>query len=310
MNKKAIVLDYGHGGSDPGAVCGKHIERNYNLDTGLACAKELRRHGVKVYETRTNNSTTLSLSQRCAIANSKDAYYFVSIHHNAGGGDRGEAIHSIYNGDSKDLAESISKELEKCGQSTMKVYSRKGSNGDYYGVIRGTIAKAVIVECAFVDNKEDVKFVDTLAERQRNGIAIAHGILREMGIKIEKEEVKEEVKPAAKVIYRVRKTWKDSKSQKGAYTDLDNAIIECKKHKEYKVYDDKGKVVFEEFRAFLVKIIVDELNVRENAGVKYDIVTQVHEQGVFTIIEEKDGWGKLKSGIGWISLDKKYIRKL
>lgn len=45
-------------------------------------------------------------------------------------------------------------------------------------------------------------------------------------------------------MYRVRKTWEDSKSQKGAYKDLNNAKIECDKHEGYSVFDESGKAVY------------------------------------------------------------------
>ena len=46
----------------------------------------------------------------------------------------------------------------------------------------------------------------------------------------------------------------------------------------------------------------------ENASSK--IMGQVYEGQVFTIVEEKNGFGKLKSGAGWISLSTKYVKKI
>lgn len=48
--------------------------------------------------------------------------------------------------------------------------------------------------------------------------------------------------PAAAPLYRVRKTWKDSKSQVGAYAVLDNAKKNCPSG--YSVYDETGKVIY------------------------------------------------------------------
>lgn len=187
MSKGVVVIDYGHGGSDSGAVVGKHIEKVYNLDTGKACKKELERHGVTVYETRKGDEY-LSLSQRCAIAKKyKNVNYMVSIHHNAGGGDRGECIHSIFGTKGKELAEVISKEMQVIGQTTVKVYDREYKGNDYYAIIRGTTIPTVITEVAFLDNVKDVTICDTLEERQRNGRAIAHGILKKLGISIKQE---------------------------------------------------------------------------------------------------------------------------
>lgn len=58
---------------------------------------------------------------------------------------------------------------------------------------------------------------------------------------------------------------------------------------------------------YLVTIDTDELNVRDGAGTKYKINTTVKKGEVYTIVEEKNGWGKLKSGAGWISLN--YTKK-
>lgn len=45
-------------------------------------------------------------------------------------------------------------------------------------------------------------------------------------------------------IYRVRKTWDDAKSQKGAYKNLNSAKSTCDKHVGYSVFDEKGNVVY------------------------------------------------------------------
>lgn len=53
---------------------------------------------------------------------------------------------------------------------------------------------------------------------------------------------------------------------------------------------------------YLVKITANVLNVRAGAGTNYKINTTVKKDEVYTIVEENNGWGKLKSGAGWISL--------
>ena len=58
---------------------------------------------------------------------------------------------------------------------------------------------------------------------------------------------------------------------------------------------------------YLVKITADTLNVRAGAGTNYKINTRVKKNEVYTIIQEQNGWGKLKSGAGWISLN--YTKK-
>ena len=53
---------------------------------------------------------------------------------------------------------------------------------------------------------------------------------------------------------------------------------------------------------YLVKINTDVLNVRAGVGISYPVVTQVKRGQIYTIVDEKDGWGKLKSGAGYIKL--------
>ena len=62
------------------------------------------------------------------------------------------------------------------------------------------------------------------------------------------------------------------------------------------------------FQSYLVSIDASILNVRSGPGTGYKITTQVKRHGIFTIVEEKNGWGKLKSGAGWIKLS--YTKKL
>ena len=189
-------------------------------------------------------------------------------------------------------------------------------------------------------------------------------------------------------IYRVRKTWKDSKSQIGAYRNLENAKkARDKAGPEYEVYNSKGVSIYPEvtleekksfkvgdevclvknatyysgkeipswvfekklyirevrkdnyvistqkigpitgvvalnavvafngqsiessvFNPYLTRITASVLNVRSGPGITYKITTQVKKNQIYTIIDEKNGWGKLKSGAGWISLD--YTEKL
>lgn len=53
---------------------------------------------------------------------------------------------------------------------------------------------------------------------------------------------------------------------------------------------------------FTVQVIVDDLNYRESPEMGNNIKGQTGK-GVFTIVEVKNGWGKLKSGVGWIYIE-------
>lgn len=59
----------------------------------------------------------------------------------------------------------------------------------------------------------------------------------------------------------------------------------------------------------LVEIVCDELNIRQQADFNSKVVGTVKRGEVFTIVEEKNGLGKLKSGVGYISMNQKYVRR-
>lgn len=56
------------------------------------------------------------------------------------------------------------------------------------------------------------------------------------------------------------------------------------------------------FKPYIVRITANILNVRSGPSTNYPIKTTVRKGGTYTIVEEKNGWGKLKSGVGWINL--------
>ena len=62
-------------------------------------------------------------------------------------------------------------------------------------------------------------------------------------------------------------------------------------------------------KSFLVEIICDELNIRQRADFNSKIVGSVKRGEVYTIIKEENGLGKLKSGVGYISMNPKYIKR-
>ena len=59
---------------------------------------------------------------------------------------------------------------------------------------------------------------------------------------------------------------------------------------------------------YKVKVTVDALNIRKGPGTKYGTNGVIRNGGVYTIVQEDNGWGKLASGAGWISL--KYTKKI
>ena len=123
--------------------------------------------------------------------------------------------------------------------------------------------------------------------------------------------------------YRVRKTWDDAKSQKGAYKVLKNAKACADKNEGHSVFDWNGNVVYAPTKSsepeqkkvsYRVRVSIKNLNIRRGPGTHFAKTGAYTGVGVFTIVAEsvglgsEKGWGKLKSGAGWISLD--YAKKI
>ena len=68
------------------------------------------------------------------------------------------------------------------------------------------------------------------------------------------------------------------------------------------------KAAMKKDTSYMVKITAFVLNVRNGVGVTHPITTTVRKGEIYTIVDESNGWGKLKSGAGWINL--KYTKKL
>ena len=213
MNK--VFLGVGHGGSDSGASANGFKEKDLNLAIALACKAELERYGVSVRMSRTKDEND-PVSQEVKECNAYSPDLAVDIHNNSGCGDGAEIFHSVKGGKSVTLGANIIAEIKKAGQNSRGIKTKQNANGaDYYAFIRETKAPAVIVECAFVDNKNDIQIIDTKAEQTAMGVAIAKGILKTLGIGYNEQ------KTSGKM-YRV---------QVGAYSQKANAEAMAKKLK-------------------------------------------------------------------------------
>lgn len=159
---KKIYWDAGHGGAQPGAV--KYVvEKDVNIKVvNYACAYMEEKYQCEIYKDITADSITAI----CNKANKWDADLFVSVHFNAGSGDGFEAL--VYNTKGKELGKCFEKYVKAIGQNSRGVKYRPD-----LGVLRLTDMQAVLVECAFVDNKKDIKDWDENAELKKMGIALA-----------------------------------------------------------------------------------------------------------------------------------------
>ena len=96
-------------------------------------------------------------------------------------------------------------EIEAIGQNSRGAKTRKSSSGgDYYGFIRGTNCPAVIVECAFLDNKKDVQIIDTKAEQKAMGVAVAKGFLKTLKVPYKAPQTNSDEAELVSTLYRVQ----------------------------------------------------------------------------------------------------------
>lgn len=184
-----VFLGVGHGGSDPGAV-GYVVEKEVNLIMALACRDYLINNGVEVKMSRTKDEND-TLTEEINECNQYNPDLAVDIHNNAGGGDGFEAYYGIAKV-GLPLAQNIETEIKAIGQNSRGLKTKLNSKGnaDYYGFIRLIKCPSIIVEGAFVDNKNDVQNIDTVEKQKKFGIAYAKGILKTLGInaKTDKEQ--------------------------------------------------------------------------------------------------------------------------
>ena len=306
MSKK-VFISAGHGGSDSGAVGNGFKEKDLNLSIAMACGNYLKSKGVEVQMSRVKDEND-DLNQEARESNAFGPDLTVSIHNNAGGGDGVEAWYSIVGGLGKTCAENILAEVVKIGQNSRGAKTRKGSNGrDYYGFIRQTKAPAVIVECAFIDNATDIQIINTESKRVVMGEAIAKGILKTLGIADSAPATT--TTPVTKSIEEVAKEviagkYGNGEARKIALKNAgyDPSAVQAK------VNELVNGSKTPSFTAYKVKVTTSALNIRSGAGTNNKIVGVIRDRGVYTIVDEKSGWGKLKSGAGWISL--KYCKKI
>jgi len=172
---KLVVLDPGHGGTDPGAVFGQYYEKVYNLDIALRCEKILKSKGVNVALTRTTDKT-VSLSDRVKFANDLNAYLFVSIHNNSmPSGIKGSMVlyhYTSYRG--KPFAQIMLDNLVKdLGTEKIGIQARQNTV-----VLRDTRMPAILAEVACMSDPGDLALLNTDSFIQKAAESIANSIIQ------------------------------------------------------------------------------------------------------------------------------------
>lgn len=266
MSKKVlVVLDPGHYPNyNKGAASG-YWEGNKMYTLSQYDKEELEKYGIDVILTRKyNENPTLATRGQIAIKNAAgyDEVVFISNHSNGYNGKAYgvEAFRSLYLPDSDVLGKKLVEAIVGVMKATTKITYSRGvktlksiTGADYYAVIRSSVSSArsvsqaakgpvkytYIIEHGFHDNKTECAFLNEDANLKKIAEAKARVIAEYFGLsKIEStpETVEE--------LYRVRKTWADAKSQKGAYRNLDGAKETADENPGYKVFNSAGKVVY------------------------------------------------------------------
>lgn len=178
MYNKIIVIDAGHGGKDSGAVGNGLYEKTINLSVALKVKDKLNKIGFKnVYLTRSDDRF-LELLDRTTFSNNKKADIFISIHCNSASNKDAVGVETYcYNISNNKLAKEVQAGILATGAYNR---DRKVKEAGYY-VLKNTIAKACLVELAFISNVNDSSILKNKQEELSNGIV--NGVCNYYGIK-------------------------------------------------------------------------------------------------------------------------------
>lgn len=172
-----ICIDPGHGGSDPGAiglVPQRLEEKAFTLDVSLLLRQEIENLGHEVIMTRQHDQTR-SLAARAAFANRFNADLFVSIHANAAANPAPEGIevfHFAGSGSGNAFASRVLNSLV----AEFPDHRNRGVKEANFAVLRLTSMPAILVECEFLTNPDQLLFLADPANQGRIAAAIARGI--------------------------------------------------------------------------------------------------------------------------------------
>lgn len=170
-----IVVDAGHGGTDPGASANGLDEKDITLDVAKRLQLKLSAQGAQVTMTRSGD-TYPSLNERVALANRIGADVFVSIHINSAGATSAQGTETYWNrqyasADSKELATYIQKEM------VAELGTRdRGVKEANFVVIEDTKMASALAELAFVTNSGDANKLKSATYRDKAAKAIFDGV--------------------------------------------------------------------------------------------------------------------------------------
>lgn len=167
-----IVVDPGHGGTDPGVVNNGVTEAEKALDISERLVDKLEDEGYNVVLTRDDDSF-VDLTERAEIANDEDADIFISVHLNAAGPSaEGSEVFYYDTNYSDDLAGEIQDEfVSRLGTED------RGIKQDSFTVLTQTEMPAVLVEPLFLTNPDEFEMVKEESTREDIAEAIVDGVI-------------------------------------------------------------------------------------------------------------------------------------
>lgn len=168
----SIMLDAGHGGSDPGAVYQERNEKDDTLRLTLMVGEILQQKGLDVLYTRTTDIYETPF-QKATEANEAGVDFFVSIHRNSfpmpNQANGVESLVYDFSGIKYTMAQNIDEQLAAIGFKDLGVKARPN-----LVVLKKTRMPAVLVEVGFINSDKDNQLFDdnekTIAQAIANGI--------------------------------------------------------------------------------------------------------------------------------------------
>ena len=184
---KIVCLDPGHGpGNVNGSPDGLYKEHEFTMDLCNRMKPILEGKGVEVVLTRTA-STYPSLTARASISNRAGADLFVSIHSNAVGGGawmtpRGFVAYTSGGPESAERNKAAVAIINAVHAAGVVLFGTGAPYHSPFTVLTATTAPAVLLECGFHTNREDVALLSDSAYRDKLAQAICTGILNYLDV--------------------------------------------------------------------------------------------------------------------------------
>ena len=185
VQETVVVIDPGHGGSDPGAIASSSQcqEKDHNLAIALLVKEQLEQEELKVICTRTDDRY-LSLEERSRIANQAKATVFVSIHCDSFTNPTVSGTTTFYYAPPDRLQLAAQREERKrlaqfVQQKLVQELGRnnRGVKEQNLSVLRNTEMPSILTEVAFLSNPEEDRLLQQPEFRKRAAQAIAAGIM-------------------------------------------------------------------------------------------------------------------------------------